>query len=549
MFQAEPDVRRRAGCGYYSPVKPKLDRPAPPAGLRIRRTLAALGIGALLPLATAHGQVAPSTANLPVLGDTARADLSPVLERKIGEEIMHDIRRNKDYLDDAPILEYLNIFGSTLLDAVPGGRGETNADFFFFAVRDPMLNAFAMPGGFIGVHSGLMIAAQSESELASVMSHEIGHVTQRHIARQIGKQSENALIPLAAMVLAGLAAKSSTDAAMGVMLGGQGLAIQRQLDFSREAEREADRVGFQIMGKAGFDTSGMVAFFGRMQAASRMYSDSMPAYLRTHPLTSERISDIQARIREAPKQQRADSMDFHLVRARARVLQDETSAGVGATETSFKDQVRAGGRTEQISAQYGLALIALRRGQLAQAQEWLDKARANARPRDQRGVFSTAAPVVGDGESVMTSLALDIKLAPGQSSAVMLEGLKEAQQAHARYPFSRGIARQYANAMIVNGKLDDAARFLREQVQQYREEPKLHELLAKTYAAQGKQALQHLSLAESYALSGGVMGALDQLALARKAKDASFYDMAIIDARERELQARRREALKEKEDE
>lgn len=501
----------------------------------MRRALAAIGIVTLLPLTAAQGQTAQ--ANLPVLGDTARADLSPVLERKIGEEVMHDIRRNKDYLDDAPILEYLNNFGATLLAAVPGGRGEMTSDFFFFAVRDPMLNAFAMPGGFIGVHSGLMIAAQSESEL------------ERHIARQIGKQSESALIPLAAMVLAGLAAKSSPDAAMGVLLGGQGLAIQKQLDFSREAEREADRVGFQIMGNAGFDTSGMVAFFGRMQTASRMYSDAMPAYLRTHPLTSERIADIQARIREAPKRERADSMDFHLVRARARVLQDETSGGTGTTEIALKDQLATGTRIQQAAAQYGLAVIALRRGQLAQAQEWLDKARTGVMPRAQRGVFSTTPPVMGDGEAILTSLALDIKLAPKQSKEVMLQGLKEAEQAHARYPLSRGIARQYADAMIVNGKLEEAARFLREQVQQYREEPKLHELLAKTYAAQGKVALQHLSLAESYALSGGVMGALDQLALARKAKDASFYDMAIIDARERELQARRREALKEKEDE
>ena len=124
--------------------------------------------------------------------------------------------------------------------------------------------------------------------------------------------------------------------------------------------------------------------------------------------------------------------------------------------------------------------------------------------------------------------------------------LKEAEQAHQQFPLSRGLARQYADAMIVNGKLDEAGRFLRDQAQQYREEPKLHELLAKTYAAQGKIALQHMALAESYALSGGMMAAIDQLTIARKAADASFYDMAVIDARERELQAIRREEMKEK---
>ena len=191
-----------------------------------------------------------------------------VLERKLGEEIMDDIRRDHDYLDDDAILEYLNDFGNTLVAAAPGARGENNVDYFFFAVRDPMINAFALPGGFVAVHSALLIAAQNESELASVLSHEIGHVQQRHIARMLGQQKQDALLPLAALILAALVGKAGGggDAAMGVMMGGQGLAMQRQLNFSRDAEREADRVGFQTMRNAGFDTSGMVSFFKRLQS-------------------------------------------------------------------------------------------------------------------------------------------------------------------------------------------------------------------------------------------------------------------------------------------
>ncbi|MDP3671482.1 MAG: M48 family metalloprotease [Telluria sp.] len=494
---------------------------------------------------TSLAQAAPNNANLPTLGDTAREDLSPVLERKLGEEIMRDIRRNHDFLDDDPILEYLNNFGSALVAAHPGARGETGADYYFFAVRDPMLNAFALPGGFIAVHSALLLAAQSESELASVMSHEIGHVAQRHIARMLGQQRQDALIPLAAMVLAALASKAGSDAAVGVFMGGQGLAIQRQLNFSRDAEREADRVGFQIMGTAGFDTSGMVAFFGRMQSAGRSYSDLTPAYLRSHPLTSERIADIQARIRETAYRQRVDSLEFHLVRARARVLQDESRAGQAETKTAFESQLTQQSRQQQAGANYGLAFLALRQGQLAEAQGWLDKARAVMRPVEG-AVFSTGQST-SDGAAVFTSMALEIKLAPGQPAAVAQQALKEAEQAQLRYPLSRGIARQYADALIANGKLDEATRFLRDQVQLYRSEPKLHDLLAKTYAAQGKLALQHIALAESYALSGGVLAALDQLAIARKSGDASFYDLALIDAREREWQARRREELKENE--
>jgi predicted Zn-dependent protease len=147
---------------------------------------------------------------------------------------------------------------------------------------------------------------------------------------------------------------------------------------------------------------------------------------------------------------------------------------------------------------------------------------------------------------MFASLALDIRRAPGQPKAALAQAVKEAEQAHNRYPLSRGIARQYADILIDNGKLEEATRFLREQSLLYRSEAKLHELLAKAYAAQGKKTLQHLSLAESYALQGGLLSALDQLALARKAGDGSFHDQAVVDARERELQERRREEVKDK---
>ncbi len=521
-------------------------RPLAASGRRARRALSCLlllaALGSAAPLGSAQNR--PNNTALPTLGDASRDDLSPVIERKLGEEIMRDIRRDRDFLDDAPILEYLNDFGSALVAAHPGARGETNADYYFFAVRDPMLNAFALPGGFIAVHSALLLAAQSESELASVLSHEIGHVAQRHIARMLGQQRQDVLIPLAAMVLAALASKAGGDAAMGVFLGGQGLQMQRQLNFSRDAEREADRIGFQIMAQGGYDTSGMVAFFQRMQAASRMYSDLMPAYLRSHPLTSERISDIQARIRELPYRQRIDGLEFHLVRSRARVLQDESSQGRIDSALAFEGQMAQQNRQQQAGGQYGMAYLSLKKGELAKAQVWLDKARSTMRRSEGAAVFSTGQ-ASSDAAAIYASLALEIKLAPTQTAALRQAAIKEAEQAHQQFPLSRGIARQYADALIVNGKLDEAGRFLREQVLLYREEPKLHELLAKTYAAQGKIALQHLALAESYALSGGMLAALDQLGIARKSADASFYDMAVIDARERELQAIRREELKE----
>ena len=538
--------RWRGGCGYDSTVKTKIDRLAALRAARLRATLlATLCVAAL---AGAHGtamtQSKPDNVNLPTLGDSAREDMSPVFERRLGEEIMRDIRRDHDFLDDDAILEYLNNFGNNLVAAYPGARGETGNDYGFFAVRDPMLNAFALPGGFIGVHSALLIAAQSESELASVLSHEIGHVTQRHIARMLGQQKQDALMPLAALILAALASKAGPDAAIGVFMGGQGLAIQRQINFTRDAEREADRVGFQIMAAAGFDTSGMVAFFQRLQAATKVYSDLTPPSLMSHPLTSERIADIQARIRDAPYRQRIDGLEFQLVRARARVLQDESTQGRLDAKAAFESQRTLQSRQQQAAAQYGLALLALKNHALPQAADWLAQARATMTPVTG-AVFSTGQSA-SDGAAMFASMGLDIALAPGQPSTMAAQTVKQAEQAYQQFPLSRGIARQYAQAMIACGMLDAAAVFLREQARQYREEPKLVELLAETYAAQGKLTLQHIALAESYVIKGALPAAVDQLTIARKAPDASFYDLALIDARERELLIRQREDKKEK---
>ena len=320
--------------------------------------LLVLAAPALLTPATIHAQA------LPNLGGGDSAELSPLQERKLGEEVMTSIRRDPAYLSDLPTLDYLNQFGVSLLDATPDARGEVEYDFFFFVVRDATLNAFALPGGFIGCNSGLILAAQSESELASVLAHEIGHVSQRHIARMVGNQKQDSLLPIAGLLLGALAMRSSPDLGMAAMMSGTGVAAQRRLSFGRDAEREADRVGLSILNSGGFETSGMVNFFGRLQNASRNRSESMPAWLRTHPLTTERIADIEARIRDLPYRQRVDSLDFSLIKARLRVLQDDTPRGWRDASTLFSEQIKQGSRAQVLGARYGLAMISLRQRDL-----------------------------------------------------------------------------------------------------------------------------------------------------------------------------------------
>jgi len=256
----------------------------------------------------------------------------------------------------------------------------------------------------------------------------------------------------------------------------------------------------------------------------------VPPFLLSHPLTTERIADIQERIREQHVKPRPNSLDFELIRARLRVLQDPSPQGLLNAKNAFEEQLQRKEMTQIVAARYGLAFVALRQGALPKAQTLLEQAY-----KAGQGTPEAAQ------SPVMESLALDIRLAARQPA----QALKEAEAAHEKFPLSRGIGRQYAEALTAMGRYDDAVAYLREQVQMYRKEPRLQEELAKVYAAQGKQALQHLALAESYALDGSLPAALDQLGIARRAPDASFYDQAIIDARERELKARWKDEVKE----
>ncbi|RZA33569.1 MAG: M48 family peptidase, partial [Lysobacteraceae bacterium] len=306
-------------------------------------------------------------------------------------------------------------------------------------------------------------------------------------------------------------------------------------------------VGFQIMGAGGYDVTGIVGFFRRLQSATKLSGDipANLAHLSSHPLTAERIVDMQARIREMPKKARVDNLDFQLVRARARVLQDESVSGRRDTKNAFETQLKETHRHLQAGAQYGLALLALREGNVLDAQSWLDKARATVKPKE--GVLS-AESSAGDGATMFAGLSIEIKLAAGQAPAVAKQAVQEADAARQRFPLSRAIARQYGEALLAAGQFEEATRYLRDQTQLYREEPKLHDMLARAYSKQGKIALQHMALAESYVVAGALPAAVAQLELARKAGDVSFYDQAVIDARERELKARQK-AEKEEEKE
>jgi len=502
--------------------------------LQLTRSLIVVAIAATLSLppaliAPAAAQV-PSVIDLPSLGDAGADTLSLADERKLGESIMRQEMRDPAFLTDPDTSDYLNGLGYQLVAASPA----RDRDFTFFALRDSTLNAFALPGGFIFVHSGTLLASQSESELAAVLAHEIGHVEQRHIARMLAKQRESTAIAIGTLLLALLAARSnsnsSADLTQAAIFGGQAAAIQQQLNFSREAEREADRVGFQTLGKAGFDQRAMVTFFERLQSGSRLYESAAPAYLRTHPLTTERIGDIQARVKEAHVHQRADSLDYQLIRARLRVLQDETTQGARDAQAYFAAQIANHSAASEAAAYYGQAFAALKLSQTAAAYD----------------SAQTARRMVRVSSAMLDKLVSETRFAAaGNNSAERVAAVQMARDAASRFPLSRLTALHYVDLLQQIGQNEAAVAFLRDQIALPRSDTDYYSLLARSYAELGHRTLHHQAVAEVYALWGATPAAVEQLQLARKANDADFYVLSEVDARLRQLQQQMREQREE----
>ena len=448
-----------------------------------------------------------SASDLPDLGDVGVEDLSPAQERQLGEEIMRQARRDPAWLDDPEIEEYINRLGQRLVAA----SGESGRVVEFFVIKDPMLNAFALPGGYIGVHTGLILAAQSESELAGVLGHEIGHVTQRHIAQLIGKQKQMSMAMLASL-LAAIAVNSARASEAAIAAGVAG-ATQAQLAYSRDFEREADRIGLQTLETAGFDARGMAGFFERLQRASRLYENNInqTSYLRTHPLTTERIADMENRVMSMRYRQVPDSPDFNYVRARLRVQSLSGAEAVrtftGLTATSPDDP----------AMRYGLALAQLRLGHLEDAARTLDELRRRAKPSPFIAILSGEVAIARrEPDAAINTLTAACKAFPESISTVYA----------------------LANAQIIGGRAKDAEQGVRRALASRGNDMRLWGLLARANATLGKRTAQHRAQAEVYVLQGDYRGAVEQLELARRAKDGDFFELSAADARLREIRGR-----------
>ncbi len=441
---------------------------------------------------------------LPELGDISAAAISPREERQLGERIMREIRRDPAYLDDAEVADYVSALGGRLT----ARSGDARQEFEFFVVQDAQINAFALPGGFIGIHTGLILAAQSESEVAGVVAHEIAHVTQKHIARMISQQSNHQLVSLAALAVALLAARSNSQMGEAALAFGQAGVIQSQLNFTRDNEREADRVGLQLLEGAGFDVRGMSGFFERLQRATRVYEGGAPSYLRTHPLVHERIADIQNRVEGLPYRQVPDSLDFQLIRAKLRAESGDARDAVAFFEESLAERKFL----SETASRYGLVASLMRTRDFTRAQ------------REIAPLGNTANPVIAN-------LACRLAEAAGSSG----KALACYQAALRAYPNVRTLIYGHVEQLLRAQQAAAALQQVEARLQVQPEDARLYRLQARAHAALGHGLMQHRAQAEAYLRSGQLGAAVEQLQIALKIGTGDFYQLSATEARLREL--------------
>jgi predicted Zn-dependent protease len=324
---------------------------------------------------------------LPDIGDSDRSNLSPREADFLGSQVIHNITNKGSMLEDYDVLAYLNDVGDDLVSY----SSLAGQNFNFYLVKDKIINAFALPGGYICLYNGLIYTTTSEAELTSVMAHEIGHVVQHHIFRNISGYKRNQWVSLAGILSGALLATVNPAAGALTIQGSNGLATQNMLSNSRDFEREADRVGQRIMYNAGFDPHAMPEFFKRLKDTTKFNDNEAFEFLRTHPVTSERISEAETRANHLQTKMRSDSISFLLAREKCRVRQLGIIEALKFYEASFKSKKY--NRIE--TAYYGMGFVRFLEGKFTTASMLLNNITEDSIKNHPALISLNAATAVG----------------------------------------------------------------------------------------------------------------------------------------------------------
>ena len=541
---------------------------------RLQRSLlsgcaVAVLMSALPPPALAQNQ-------LPALGDSVSEDFGIGMERNLGDQIMRSVRRDPDYIDDPVLIDYLQSLWQPLVRTARerGEIGEDTSQRFAweaFLVRDRSVNAFALPGGYVGVHLGLIAMTSSSDELASVLAHELSHVTQRHIARGFSNSRRQSLLSAAAMILGVLAASraSSADAANAVIMGGQAASIQGQLNFSRDMEREADRMGYGLLTGAGFAPSGMAAMFEKLDQASRLNDSGSFPYLRSHPLTTERIGEARSRLGPVQRLAPEGLLEHTLAQARARVLMDTRVQALTRWQKTDQDILRSvpagspgAASAEPLAAAYSSALASSLLRDWPRADASLAMARSLLQTSGAPG-RNAAAPAaqksaVARADRAMGLLVAQMQLERGQPSAAAATLAALPAEAglgqRATLLLSAQVAMAEAPAGVTNAAespLRRHAEALQTWVAVHPQDSTVWFALGQVWARLGQPLRSVRAEAEGRYVMGDLTGAVDRLRagqkLGRDPANQDFIEASVIDARLRDIEAERQREIAERE--
>jgi len=441
--------------------------------------------------------------NLPSLG-RGTSGLSEMDEKRLGREFIRNARRSMEFVEDPELTQYVRELGRR----IAASGDEPASEFHFYLIRNRALNAFAVPGGHIAVNTGLIMATESEAELASVLAHEVAHVTQHHLARMLDQSKGHGLKMLGALAAAILLGGEAGQAAV---VAANASAIENQLEYSRSFEREADGIGIQTLARAGYDPRAMPTFFERLQRWARVYESGAPEFLRTHPLTTDRIADTRVRAENYQSTDNPDPSDFYHARAKIRAA---FSGDPGNAAAQFASNLESGDYENETAERYGYALALSNAGRSEEALKVIDRLVAE-NPDSVRHQTARGNILVNAGRYT--------------------EAVEHFERLRERWPDRRALDLYYASALIQTQRYAEAKRLLKKRLLKDGDDPRAYALLARAEGEMGNSLLAHQNLAEYHYLRANLEEAYRQLKLAEKYAGDSDYARQSIEARMKEI--------------
>lgn len=462
----------------------------------------------ILLLVTSNIVQAVNSVDLPDIGDSSGSAVSPEFERRLGKAFMRSVRQFAAIVNDPEVESYIESIGHQLA----ANSDNNTLSFTFFVVDDSHINAFAAPGGVIGVNSGTILNSRNESELAGVLAHEIAHVTQRHMARQFERADQLNLPGMAGLlgaILIGIANPEVGAAALTIV---RGASTQASINFTRANEEEADNVGIQLLARSGYDPQGMPGFFERLQQKSEYYSGNAPEFLRTHPLTTSRIAESKARASRYKPVSYINTASYELVRAKIEVFSYKNGKDAIAI---FKDRLANTPVADKDPIRYGYVLALTRAGAYHLAREQLSVLLNN--DSDNIAYMLAAANIESEQRNYDAALGI----------------YRKAQQL---YPDYRPMVLAYAKTLLDARQPKQARDLLHDYQRQQEPGPAFYELLSQAEAQNGSEANSGIAKAEYFYLTGDTKLAIDRLIQTKRQGQLDYYQREIIVARISQLE-------------